>query len=164
MKSATLVHILACLCLVQSLYYVPLLPDPLASHFTGDGVPNGWSSPLGFAAVYLAVVALHWLLFAWLPRFLPRLPERRINLPNKDYWLAPARRAKTLARLGELLGWFGVASLLLALVVVQMVVLANLDPPPRLSPGILWVLVAYFVFVAVWLLRVVLSFRRPAGR
>ncbi len=150
---------LAVLALAQAAYYYPRLPDPVASHFDGAGQPNAWSSPGGFFAVMAGVVMLNLLVFVVLAHFIAA-GRLGLRLPNREHWLAPARREQTLAVLANFLGWFGVASLLLAVVVVQMVVEANLAQTP-LSAGIVWVLIAYYAYVIVSLVRLFRYFRRP---
>ena len=46
----------------------------------------------GLQAFVLVVVTA---CFAILPAVIEGLPPRMVNLPNKDYWLAPERRAAT---------------------------------------------------------------------
>lgn len=151
---------LAVLSIVQAGYYYPQLPDSIASHFDGAGVANDWSSPAGFFAVVLLVVMLNLIVFVVLPHLI--VADRlRVNLPHRDYWLAAERRPQSLARIADFLGWFGVASLLLAVVVVQLVMDANLARAP-LSSGIGWLLFAYFVYVLVSLARLFWRFRKPS--
>ncbi|MDH3714664.1 MAG: DUF1648 domain-containing protein [Gammaproteobacteria bacterium] len=151
---------LAALSIVQAAYYYPQLPDTMASHFDGAGVVNDWSSPVGFFAVVLLVVALNLFVFVALPHLIVA-GRLRVNLPHRDYWLAPERREQTRARIAGFLGWFGVASLLLAVAVVQLVMDANLAQAP-LSPVVCWLLLAYFVYVLVSLARLFWQFRKPA--
>src|SRR5215475_5458980 len=88
---------------------VSRLPYPVAVHFDAAGTPNGWMPPPLFAAFHLGLLALLAAVFLGLPRTLRRLPAHLINLPRKDYWLAPERREATLARLGDRLAWLGLA-------------------------------------------------------
>ncbi len=151
---------LAALSLLQAGYYYPRLPPAMASHFDGAGIANDWSSPGAFFTIVLLVSALNLFVFVVVPYGITA-DRVRVNLPNRDYWLAPERRRETLARIAGYLGWFGVASLLLAVVVVQMVVDANLRQTP-LSSAFVWCLLAYFVYVLVSLLRLFWQFRKPA--
>ena len=152
---------LAALSSIQAGYYYPRLPSAMASHFDGAGIANGWSSPGGFFTIVLLVVALNLLIFVVVPHGIAAR-RVRVNLPNRDYWLAPERRRETLERIADFLGWFGVINLLLAVIVVQMVVDANLTQSP-LSSAFGWVLLAYFGYVIVSLARLFWQFRKPAG-
>ena len=79
-----------------------------------------------------------------------KLPVSLINLPNKEYWFAPERRAATTLSFNRLLLWFGVATLLLMLIVSRYAFLENLVPSGRFSfRHIGPILLLYLVFV-VW--------------
>jgi len=145
---------------LQILYYYPQLPETVASHFDGAGRPNGWSSKEAFFGVYALMVALQVLIFRVLPPRLGRLPPRLVSLPNRDYWLGPERREETLAYLTTSMAWFGFASILFAVVTIQLVIEANLSQAP-LNGTMMWVLLAaFFAFVFLWVARLLLRFAR----
>ena len=152
--------LLAAAAFVQSLYYYPILPETLASHFDGAGRPNGWSSKQAFMTIYLLIVGLMLAIFLFLPPALGRLPNRLINLPHKDHWLASPRRAQSLAFLQTQLHWFGVVNMVLAIYTVQLVFQGNLEASPRLSDSFLWIMLGYLVFVAIWIARLLLRFQK----
>jgi len=145
---------------LQCWYYYPLLPDIVASHFDGAGTPNNWSSKNAFFLIYGLILLLCIGIFLLLPLCFEWLPERSLNLPNKKYWLAPQRRVQTFAfmKLGLLV--FGLASLLLGIAVMQEAMIANLQPESDLSDRVWGYLIAYFVFVAVWLAVFIRRFYR----
>jgi hypothetical protein len=62
-----------------------------------------------------------------LPALLRRVPTQLINLPNRDYWLAPERRAASLDRVGSWLSWFALATGALLCFVVELTIRANLE-------------------------------------
>ena len=148
------------LVVVQSIYYYPQLPERVASHFDGRGWPNGWMTRGTFVGFYWSMAGLMALIFLGLPRFLRRAPNRWINLPRRDYWLAPERRAETVAYLGRQLLWMGSASLILFIVVFHLAFQANLTDAPRLSPAAFPLIVAYLVFTLLWVVRFVFKFRK----
>lgn len=146
--------------LVQLVAFLPLLPERLASHFDGAGRANGWSSRTAFVAIELVVLLMVVLFFAALPATLRRLPDSMINLPRKRYWLAPERRDESLEFLVASLNWFGCACLALLVVVTHLVIRVNLGLDLLLPSGMMWgLLLAFFGFTAVWLLRLLLHFR-----
>ena len=145
--------------IVQSLYYYPLIPDTVASHFNGSGQPNGWSSKQAFITIYMIMVAMTLTIFLFLPPLLSRIPNRLINLPHKDYWLAPARRTQSLAYLQTQLNWFGVVNMVFVIYTVQLVFQGNLAASPHLSDSFVWALLAYAIFVVIWLIRLFLRFK-----
>jgi hypothetical protein len=86
-----------------------------------------------------------------------------INLPNREYWLAPERRAETFAFMDRQLFWFGMATLALLGIIFQLVIQANLSPKPYLPSSLMVAsLGIYGAFTAVWLIRFLLRFRKPA--
>jgi uncharacterized membrane protein len=148
---------------LQIAHFYPLLPDTVASHFDGAGRPNGWAPKGAFLGLYAAVVALMTGLFLVVPVFLARLPVALINLPNKDYWLAPERRRQTWATIQVHLLTLGNATVAFVVIVFQLAMRANLSQPPTLSPAIWILLGALLVFTATWTVRFFRAFRLPPG-
>jgi hypothetical protein len=56
-------------------------------------------------------------------------------MPNKEYWMAPERRASTLAYFESFFAWYGCAFLLLLAFVMGLAMRANLNPSPQLPTG-----------------------------
>jgi uncharacterized membrane protein len=133
---ATLLGIVA----LQAIVYYPQLPAQLASHFDAAGRPNGWSSKSAYFALQAFIVLVLTLCFAALPSWLERAPARLLNLPNKDYWLAPERRAATMARVASALTWFGCAVLAFIVVVTSLVIDFNLGHRRVLPATPIWAL------------------------
>ena len=148
--------------LLQGVYYYPLLPDVVASHFGAAGYPNGWSSKQAFLGIYATMLGLILLVFVAVPTQLGRLPVAWISLPHKDYWLAPEQRRETIWRMAGQMLWFGSATLVLMIATFELAMRANLVNPPRLSTFAMWVLlVLYGVYTLGWLIRLLLGFRKP---
>jgi uncharacterized membrane protein len=146
----------------QAVVYYPQLPERMASHFNGAGQPNAWSPKLGFFGLQAFVVAVVTASFALLPAWIQRLPARLINLPNKDYWLAPERHATTMASVGAALTWFGCVVLTFILVITWRVIRFNLGLDPVLPASTLGTLLAGLVICVVLLiLRMLYLGRRP---
>jgi preprotein translocase subunit SecY len=83
-------------------------------------------------------------------------------LPNKDYWLAPERRAATMARVASALTWFGCAALAFIVVVSSLVVDFNLGHERLLAPAAIWALLGGIgICTVVLVLRLLLLGRRP---
>ncbi|MGH9335094.1 MAG: DUF1648 domain-containing protein, partial [Vicinamibacteria bacterium] len=139
---------------LQLLYYYPRVPDEVASHFDGRGNPDGYQSRDGFFGMSAAMLVLAVGLFGGLGAIFRRIPSKWFNLPHRDYWLAPERREETLDFITGQLEWYGAATLLLFLFVVQMAVEANFGPERRLDAGSIWlVLGLYLLFNGIWLTR-----------
>lgn len=153
--------VLAVFATFQMVYFYPVLPDTVASHFGAGGRPDGWSSKTAFFTIFAAALAMTVVLFLALPLAILRLPASWINLPKKDYWLAPERARATREWLSRRLLWFGSATLAFLVFTLQATVRANLADPHRLGDGFLVVLIAYMAFVAVVVVGLVVKLRNP---
>lgn len=158
-----LVYVLLAACgLIYFSFVYPQLPDSLASHFNASGAATSFMPKSGFFMLFLVVA-----IFASIPAFLvPRqmaaLPDNKINLPNKEYWLAPEHRAETMQYLGTQMGWFGCGLLALLLCGFYYAVSANLRPDHTFdSSSFLVGLGAFSAFIIVWLVRLLGHFRKP---
>ena len=100
--------------------------------------------------------------FGALPDWLERAPARLVNLPNKDYWLAPERCVATMARVASALTWFGCAALSFVVVVNALVFDFNLGHERVVSATAIWALLGGISLCTVMLvLRFLHLGRRP---
>jgi len=157
-----IVYVLLCLALAgTAAYYLPMLPDRLATHFDAAGGANGWSDHAGFVKSVAVLVAITAAIFFG-GGLLGRIPDRLINLPHKGYWLAGERRDQTLAFMRDWLRWIVVLTLALLTLVIGMALRANLATPPQLSGYASWLIAAYVVMALAMILVVFRRFRAPA--
>ena len=141
-----------------SLLY-PQLPDPMASHFNGSGAATAWMAKSAFFMLFPIVILAAGVPIFLVPLSIAKLPNTRINLANKEYWLAPERRAETIQYVGIQMGWFGCAVLALLLCTLYNAVAANLRPSHTFDSGSLYIaLGAFFAFLIVWLVRLLTHF------
>jgi uncharacterized membrane protein len=146
--------------LIYFSFLYPQLPDPMASHFNANGVATAWMPKSGFFLLFAFV-----MLFASTPVFL--LPWQiaaksndKLNLPNKEYWLAPERRGETMRYLGIQMGWFGCALLAMLLCGFYFAVAANLKPDHSFDSSSFYVaLVAFLIFSFSLPVRLLSHFR-----
>jgi hypothetical protein len=128
------------------------LPPVMASHFSAAGTPDG-AMPRGAFFTTLAIACgAAVLLPALTPRLLRHVPAGAINIPHRDYWLAPERRVATIARLEYWLGWFPVPVAALFALIVELVVEANLHHT-SLNAAALWTGLALFAGSLMLLIR-----------
>lgn len=152
---------LTALAVLQVIVYYPRLPDVVASHFDGLGAPNGWASKEAFFGLYLAIVLMLYGVFDWMPKWIQSRPGKSMKIPNRDYWLAPERRDETWAFFHRQMMLMGNLHLMLAIFAIQLAILANFEPQPRLHPAIGWALAIYFIVFTVWLLNFFWHFKKP---
>jgi uncharacterized membrane protein len=149
--------------LAQVAWYYPQLPERMASHFNVAGEANAFLPKVTTLKLYLFIIALISVVCLGVPVLVGRLPTGMINLPNKEYWLAPERRQRTVAMLQDFLVGFGNGMLLFFLVLLHEVFRASLMPVPRLSHSI-WVwLVLLVAWNIIWTVRLIRAFRLPDG-
>ncbi len=142
-----------------ALYY-PALPERVATQFDAAGNPNGWMSRDAFAWAMSLTYAFLGGCFLVLAHALPRFPNALINLPNREYWLTPPRRAAALARLGRSLVRFGAVNVVLVLVLVHQTIAVALGESETLR-GFLPALGAYGLYTVFWCVGLIRAFRRP---
>jgi uncharacterized membrane protein len=160
----TVLLLLAVLAAVQLVHYHPLLPDTIAVHFGSDGEPNGWSAKTEFAIVYGVIEAFFVLFGIAFAVLLERIPHAFVNIPNREYWFSPERRAETLEFLRNKLLWIQVSTLAFLIVIAQLVFRENLGGSSPRLPGSFWYVLAAFVAVMVWLaLTIVFRFIPKRG-
>src|SRR5690349_7774813 len=122
---------------------------------------NGWQTKPAFFTVFVGVSILAAVIGFGIPRIIASLPPQLMNLPNKQYWLAPDRVAETEAFLNNYFAWFGCAVFLVIILTFDYAIQSNLHPENR--PGIsrMWYILAGFLaFVTVWIIRLLTRFLR----
>lgn len=138
------------------------LPAVVAAHFAAGGNADGFMPRGPYLGAMLALVVGVPLLLAVVHGTVLRfvLPHR-INLPNRDYWLAPERVAETF----DFLRAQGIrfAALLTAFLcfVHWLVVQANAVQPPHFPEG--WFVLGLAGFlgaIALWFAAFVQRFRK----
>jgi hypothetical protein len=137
------------------------LPPVVASHFGPGGAANGFMARRTYTAFMLAVVVAVPALVGFSGQLVRLLPIQWINLPNKDHWLAPQRRAETLRSLRSLSVPLALALAVFLGFVHWLVVQANAVQPARLPERPLWIALAILgVTMGLWLA----AFFRRFGR
>jgi len=136
------------------------LPAQVASHFGASNAPNGWMTRDGYLAFMLAFGLGLPVFVACTVGLLPRLRPNRINVPHRDYWLDPKRRAETLSVLAAHGAWLGCLMALFVAALHYVILEANRASPPRLAPDLFFTLMGAFVAgIALWIAALWLRFR-----
>ena len=147
---------------VQTTYYYPRLPAIVAQHFDAAGHANGWASR-DFFFVFSWVMLLGMsAIFMLTPRMLRRIPVSMINLPNKNYWLAPERKDESLRFLEREMQWMGVLTIAFLVLVLHLAIRANLDPAHHFeSSPFVFLLVVFAITTSWWIVRLYRRFPKP---
>lgn len=128
------------------------LPERVATHFGSNGAANGWMTRgqhVGFTLVAgLMVPAFVIGLFAIIRRF----GDRGLNIPNKEYWLAPERRERTFDFVQNQGFWLAVMLIGFFAAVHRSIVGANANVPARLmAEDIGWISAIFVSAIEVWI-------------
>lgn len=111
------------------------LPGLVASHFGFGGTADGFMDKVHYVRFMAAMAAGVPLVVGASMNLVRWMPVSMINLPNRDYWLAPERAEATRAALGRQGTVFSACMTAFMCWAHWLVVLANRSTPPRLSNG-----------------------------
>lgn len=139
----------------------PQLPAQIATRFDAQGVPNGWTTRSQFVTTTIGAAVLVGGLVCGLPAVVWFAPASVMNVPHREYWLAPEREATARRMIIERMLWFLAATLALLAYVQHGVLKANLPPGGRFEMW--WELGGYLAFTVLWLAETFWAFRRPAS-
>lgn len=145
----------------QALYSRAELPERVASHFNAAGKPDDWTSRDGLVKFQCGMLLAMGGLFGLSRRWMGVMPTSLVNLPNKEFWLAPERRAQSLDLLARWMHWIGAATLAFLMLVFQFTVQANLRNGSLNMPLFLTLTGFYLagiIVASVWIYR---RFRIP---
>jgi len=137
------------------------LPAQVASHFDGNGAPNGWMSRAADAEIMIALALLIPGIVIGGMGGAGRIPVSFINRPHRDYWLPPERRQAALALLWRYALWFATLNVLFIAAVHALTVEANLQPPHHLNLVHFTIgLILYLALTLVWTLLLLRHFSK----
>jgi uncharacterized membrane protein len=102
------------------------LPARVASHFDIEGRPNGWMSRDLCAGFSVGLALLLPGIIISMMAGAGKIPVSFINLPHRDYWLAPERRQAALAILLRYALWLSCMNVLFVTGLHWLIVQANI--------------------------------------
>jgi uncharacterized membrane protein len=141
-------------------YYYAVLPPQLASEFDLLGNPTK-TMPKGtftiFNASLLILMPAFLLTLGW---GCTKLPKWMIDLPNKDYWLAPERKAATAASLFSFILWLTNGVELFLTSIVMLVYRANMGRPEAMQLVPHYCFGTFLAFMAVWIAWFYIKFKK----
>ena len=108
-------------------------PENIASHFNAAGVPDGFMSQKSYLISMLVFVIGIPAVVVGGSSVALRSAQGSINIPNKNYWLAPARKQETIEFLNGHMAWFGSIFALFLSYVHWLLIKANSVQPAQLS-------------------------------
>jgi serine/threonine-protein kinase len=138
-----------------------VLPERVASHWDGLGNPNGYMSRDGFVSFYLWLMVGLSTLFGGIGALVRVTPDDAVNLPNKEYWLAPERREATITTITQQMNAFTIMMNTFMIGIHQLSIMANLTPDKHLSNGVWVLLVGFLGGTGFWVYKMITEFKVP---
>jgi hypothetical protein len=136
------------------------LPELVASHFAASGNATGFLPRSLYLRLTLILVVLAPLGMNILASLSLRGANARINLPNRDYWLAPQRRFESVQFVRRQVARLGLMLIIFFCYVHWLVVRANtLTPPVLSSPWFITGLFAFMLSAVIWAVIFLRRFR-----
>jgi uncharacterized membrane protein len=146
---------------LQARNFATAMPGVMATHFGASGSANGWQTKGQFFFLEIVMLGVCLLIGFGVPAIIAAAPRSMMNLPNKEFWLAPVRRDHTLSVFRIQMAWFACALLTFLIVVNQLVFNANQTVPRHLNgPQFTMALVAFLGFTALWTIRLISYFSK----
>lgn len=137
-------------------------PDRVVSQFGARGQPTDWMTRQAYFYIMQGTEILLFLLFFYLPGLIVRIPVRWINMPHREYWLAPENRDKTKKKLGTLMPEMGVYLFLFLGTLTLLTFRAHQSETIRLDMSNLWLILAVFLgLTAYWSVKFYKAFKNP---
>jgi hypothetical protein len=121
-------------------------------HFNAAGAANGFMTRADCRKFLLLTTIGAPAFIALVTGALPRLlPPGMLNIPHREYWMAPSRARESVEFLSSQGIWFSCIFLAFLACVDWMLVKANTAQPATFpSAQFLWVLALFFGAIAVW--------------
>ncbi|XZE18656.1 DUF1648 domain-containing protein [Pirellulaceae bacterium SH449] len=111
-------------------HYYEQLPEQVATHFDAKGQPGNFK-PKEQATMLLAglEIGLSWFMVL-MGMVISLFPSGLINIPNRNYWLAGARRGESLAYTRMIMNGIALATALFVMMISYSTFVANRDQAP----------------------------------
>ncbi len=152
------------LVLLQLAHNYTMLPEIISTQFDINGTPTRSMSRQDFAMFHIGFVVFMSCIFAGGGYLVSRLPVKYLNIPNKDYWLAPERRRDTLMGLRKDLAVMGLIVGAFVFLVDYFVMDAAMSNRRGMTPETLsTLLTSMAAATGLFVARLLMKFRRPNG-
>ena len=141
-----------------------IMPEQMAAHFNIQGNPDRFVPKIQFFLTQIRIMLVVFLVSLPIQALFLVVPPNIVNMPNREYWLAPERRAKTMERIGD----FGSTMFAIILSTIQAAfeisAYANLHTPIVFNARLMGlVLVISSGAILLMLIGLILSFRLPSS-
>lgn len=145
----------------QHVWYWPQLPERVATHFGIDGKPDDWMSRSALTVVFLVLQLGVPVFMLAMTSLAARMSVFMVNIPNREYWLHPERRAATMAHLSSTMTVISILTSLFMSTISHLTFMANKTGDGLTLPLFLTALVIFLIAVFTMAGRDMWHFRRP---
>jgi len=149
--------------LFQNAIYWQHSPERVATHFNGLGKADGWMHRDAATLMMVGFQTLMPLIFMGIAYSIFLFPASLINIPNRDFWLAPERRDESLAFVARTTALFSLAISLFFSGMNHLTFRANQEAGDLSLVGFWVLLVSFLAFTASWVAVLLFRFRVPKG-
>jgi len=143
---------------VQAWGALPLLSDKVVTHFGFSGKADNWSSKENFFWMQILLSLFIFLLLGSISLFLGKLSDSALNIPNKDYWLAPERRESTIGTVSFYLNIINASSLLFFFILFRDMIEINIQEKNSLGSSFWISFLTFMIFTLVISIRILTLF------
>lgn len=138
------------------------LPAKVATHFNFEGTPDGFMTLTGYRWFICIFSGVFPMFMVFMIGVVPSLLPGVTNIPHRDFWLHPDRKAETMNYLFCMGCWMASLMTLFFVGLNYVTVVANQSDPVRMPSRIFFtMLVAFLAGIATWVLALNRKFRRP---
>lgn len=135
------------------------LPERVATHFGFEGRADGWMSRSGYRIFEIAFPLGIALILMGTSALVRSFPAKYVNLPRKDFWLVPERRALTASIIRSRMTWLACLMTLFFGGLHVLTLEANRVQPPQLPMGGLLMVVMFFLIsLMIWVILLLMRF------
>jgi len=128
-----------------------ILPENVAVHFSLGGDSNGWMSKVAYIITFGFMGTFSSLLVILSFYKFRSSTKNTINLPNRDYWLAPERFQQTIFDLMNFGIWFANVTLIIFIEAGFLILDANMHPDVHSIPFKYGIVLLLFPFaILLW--------------
>lgn len=149
------------LAIAQLGYWYNVLPDVVPSHFDSQGNIDSEMGKTAFTALFVGMHLMFLVGFPLIGNALRRVPDSMINVPNKEYWLAPERRSQTIEFNRQMLTFFGYLTSWLMMGCFHLTAIVATTDRTSIEPEFIWILGIYLAIVFGFLGFIMFRFRSP---
>jgi hypothetical protein len=164
MKTITPALVLAMLYLFFIVYLIlsPVyLPENFATSFSATGEPECWMNRSSYMIYVTMMGSLGIIAVVIIGYFGRYMPDKWFSLPNREYWLAPERRAETMSYFFGQMLWLACLLTVFFIAVVLSTIHANkLEPVHVPHWEFLTIIGCFVVGTLIWSLIFLLHFKR----